>query len=93
MSRVTLPPLRRICWRMFLGSVLSFRQLAKVRSLLLKALSSSLDVCGLPKVVFCPQGEAGLIGLLKQGRADLQPWKDSAAVRALDERLASCSVA
>ncbi|MGQ0776824.1 MAG: hypothetical protein ACT4NY_20805 [Pseudonocardiales bacterium] len=33
-----------------------------------------------------------LIGLLKQGRADLQPWKDSTAVRALDDRLRSCGV-
>ncbi|MGQ0776507.1 MAG: hypothetical protein ACT4NY_19125 [Pseudonocardiales bacterium] len=34
-------------------------------------------------------GWARLIALLKQGRADLQPWHDSAAVRALDDRLAS----
>lgn len=35
---------------------------------------------------------ARLIGLVQQGRADLQPWKDSVAVRALDDRLASYSV-
>ncbi|MGH3938958.1 MAG: hypothetical protein ACRDTG_10045 [Pseudonocardiaceae bacterium] len=34
-----------------------------------------------------------LLELLKQGRADLQPWKDSAAVRTLDDRLASYSLA
>lgn len=36
---------------------------------------------------------ARLIGRLRQGRADIQPWKDSAAVRALDDRLASYGVA
>lgn len=36
---------------------------------------------------------ARLIGMLQQGRADLQPWKDSAAVRVLDDRLASYGVA
>ncbi|MGQ0776819.1 MAG: hypothetical protein ACT4NY_20775 [Pseudonocardiales bacterium] len=35
---------------------------------------------------------ARLVELLKQGRADLQPWKDSAAVRALDDRLRSHGV-
>ncbi|MGQ0777270.1 MAG: hypothetical protein ACT4NY_23125, partial [Pseudonocardiales bacterium] len=35
---------------------------------------------------------ARLIGLVQQGRANLQPWKDSTAVRALDDRLASCGM-
>jgi tetratricopeptide (TPR) repeat protein len=33
-----------------------------------------------------------LIGRLVQARADLQPWQDTAAVRALDERLGACGV-
>ena len=36
---------------------------------------------------------ARLIGRLKQGRAELQPWNDTIAVRALDDRLASYSLA
>ena len=35
---------------------------------------------------------ARLIGLVKQGRADLQPWQDSLAVRTLDDRLKSHGV-
>lgn len=35
---------------------------------------------------------ARLIERLKQGRAELQPWKHTTAVRTLDDRLASCSV-
>ena len=36
---------------------------------------------------------ARLITALRQGRADVQPWADTAAVRALDDRLASWGVA
>jgi hypothetical protein len=35
---------------------------------------------------------ARLIGRLTQGRAQLQPWKHTTAVRQLDDRLASYSV-
>jgi tetratricopeptide (TPR) repeat protein len=36
---------------------------------------------------------ARLIKVLKQGRTELQPWADTAAVRALDDRLETCGVA
>lgn len=36
---------------------------------------------------------ARLIERLKQGRAELQPWTDTAAVRGLDDRLASYRLA
>lgn len=36
---------------------------------------------------------ARLIEQLRQGRADLRPWANTAAVRTLDDRLASCGVA
>ncbi len=36
---------------------------------------------------------ARLIGMVKQAHADLRPWAHTTAVRALDDRLASCSVA
>jgi hypothetical protein len=33
-----------------------------------------------------------LIGRLEQARAGMQPWRDTAAVRGLDERLGACGV-
>lgn len=42
--------------------------------------------------VAAANSSARLITVLGQGRAELQPWADTAAVRALDDRLASCGV-
>jgi hypothetical protein len=36
---------------------------------------------------------ARLIERLRQGRADLQPWRDTAAVRTLDDRLTTYGLA
>jgi tetratricopeptide (TPR) repeat protein len=43
--------------------------------------------------VAAANSSARLITILRQGRADLRPWAKTAAVHALDDRLASCGLA
>ncbi|MBV9013940.1 MAG: hypothetical protein JO272_18185 [Pseudonocardiales bacterium] len=43
--------------------------------------------------VAAANSSARLVTVLQRGRAELRPWADTAAVRALDDRLASCGVA
>ncbi|MGH3864852.1 MAG: hypothetical protein ACRDQ4_01720 [Pseudonocardiaceae bacterium] len=58
------------------------------------ALSGEIDeaarLLGDAGEIAAGNSSARLVTALRQGRADLRPWADTATVRALDDRLASC---